>query len=56
MSATSNLTENSNLDIGCKLEKLVPTNQMTKQKPKRIRSRPGKTPAVQINWTEEEVS
>ena len=29
---------------------------MPKQKPKRIRTRPGKTPAIQINWTEEEVS
>ena len=29
---------------------------MPKQKPKRIRTRPGKTPAHQINWTEEEVS
>lgn len=27
---------------------------MPKQKPKRIRTRPGKTPAHQINWTEEE--
>lgn len=29
---------------------------MPKLKPKRIRTRPGKTPAIQINWTEEEVS
>jgi len=29
---------------------------MHKQKPKRIRTRPGKTPAIQINWTDQEVS
>lgn len=48
--------DNTNLDIDHKLDSLIYKDKIPKQKPKRIRTRPGKTPAIQINWTEEEVS
>lgn len=56
MSVTSNDSENTNQDISLKLDSLVSKDKMHKQKPKRIRTRPGKTPAIQINWTDQEVS
>ena len=56
MSMTSKDQDNTNLDIDLKLDSLIPKETMPKQKPKRIRTRPGKTPAIQINWTEEEES
>lgn len=55
-SLTSNGSENTNYDINLQLDSLMYSDKAQRPKPKRIRTRPGKTPAVQINWTKEEVS
>lgn len=56
LSITSNGSDNTNYDLSLQLESLINSDKMQRSKPKRIRTRPGKTPAVQINWTKEEVS